>query len=364
MTVNRLMSSEYMEWAKCHSSARYNLAGSGLSDYPPESFPSRFEEIKLSSKGSYGHEELLQAIAARYGGRTENVFSTLGTSMANHLVMARILDRDDEVVIERPTYELLLSTSRYFGVTIKRFERRLEHGFKIDVDELKRVVSDKTRLIVITNLHNPSSAYADQRTMREIGIIAQQVGACVLVDEVYLDSALGASAQSAFHLGSEFVITNSLTKVYGLSGLRCGWILAEPALVKKLWRLNDLFYVNAPFPTEQMSVLAFAHFDEIAGRAHRLLKTNHDLLDRFLDSRNDLDVFRPEFGTTVFPKLVRGNVERLCKLLRAKYDTSVVPGSYFEMPEHFRIGFGCETKMLSSGLEQLSLALDEIASEV
>src|SRR5205807_328656 len=117
----------------------------------------------------------------------------------------------------------------------------------------------RTKLIVLTNLHNPSSALTPDSVLREVG----DLGAHVLVDEVYLDAVYEKTPRSSAHLGPQFIVTNSLTKVYGLSGLRCGWILAEPDLARAMWRLNDLFEVNAAHPAELLSVAAFRHLDAI-----------------------------------------------------------------------------------------------------
>jgi aspartate/methionine/tyrosine aminotransferase len=154
-------------------------------------------------------------------------------------------------------------------------------------------------------------------------------------------------------------VTNSLTKTYGLSGLRCGWILAAPELAQRMWRLNDLFAATAAHPAERMSVMAFDHLEQFRERARDLLTTNRALLDAFLDSRDDLECFRPPAGSVVFPRLPRGEPEGFFRLLREKYETSVVPGSFFEMPRHFRLGIGGETNTLKGGLERMGAALDE-----
>jgi hypothetical protein len=213
---------------------------------------------------------------------------------------------------------------------------------------------------VLTNLHNPSSAPTSDETLRQVGVVARACGARVLVDEVYLDAQFGRTPRSAFHLGEEFVTTNSLTKVYGLSGLRCGWALAAPELAQKMWRLNDLFGVIPAHAAERLSCIALANLDRISRRARRLLETNGALLNSFLESRDDLDSLKHQSGTVSFPRLKQGDVNGLCALLREKYETSVVPGSFFEMPHHFRIGIGCDTAMLTGGLERLGAALDEV----
>ena len=225
-----------------------------------------------------------------------------------------------------------------------------------------------TRLIVLTNLHNPSSAPISADTLRRIGKIAQRSGARVLVDEAYREMVFDGSAACAFAVGEElrggenpFVVTNSLTKVYGLSGLRCGWILAAPDLARRIWLLHDLFAANPAHAAERLSAMALDGLAKFRERTHALLSTNRPLLDAFLDSRPDLECFRPRDGTVVFPKLRRGEPEALFELLRDKYETSVVPGRYFEMPQHFRVGISGATEELRCGLERLGAALDEVA---
>ncbi|HEY6393663.1 MAG TPA: aminotransferase class I/II-fold pyridoxal phosphate-dependent enzyme [Bryobacteraceae bacterium] len=354
------MSSAYMQWAKKRSSSRFNLATSGLASYSLSQLPVKIEDLDpLSRGGDYGYPPLQQALAAHCGVSVENVVAATGASMANQLAMAAILEPGDEVLVEHPTYELLLAALGYLQADIRRFARRPETGFALDPSEIERAITSRTRLIVLTNLHNPSSVLTEETALREIGGIARRANARVLVDEVYLEAAFDLAPKSAFHLGPEFVITNSLTKVYGLSGLRCGWILADAELARRIWLLDDLFGVNAAHPAERLSVIAFQNFDRIRARARALLDTNRPILNQFLATRNDLEVQPIRFGTTVFPRLLSGPVDDFCELLRGKYDGTVVPGSFFEMPEHFRIGIGGETKHLVESLERLGAALDE-----
>jgi aspartate/methionine/tyrosine aminotransferase len=150
-----------------------------------------------------------------------------------------------------------------------------------------------------------------------------------------------------------------LTKAFGLSGLRCGWILAQAEVAKRMWLLNDLFAATAVHAGERLSVVAMQQLEGIGERAKQLLDRNRRILNDFLGTREDLEVVRPEFGTVMFPRVLRGTSEKLCQLLREKYETSVVPGVFFEMPAHFRIGIAGNADLLSEGLNRLGLALDE-----
>ena len=191
--------------------------------------------------------------------------------------------------------------------------------------------------------------------------MARGVGARVLVDEVYLEALFERTPGPAFRLGDEFVTTGSLTKVYGLSGLRCGWVLAEPGLAERLWRLNDLFGVIPAHPAERLSVIALENLGRVAARARRVLETNKNLLNSFYRSCDQLDWSPHEAGTVSFPRVRRGGADELCALLADRYETSVVPGRFFGMPDHIRVGIGGDTATVSEGLGRLGKALEALS---
>lgn len=361
MTAAReVMGSSYMHWAKTRSVAKYNLATSGLNNVKLSELRVSLDDIEIT-EGGYGYQPLVQSIATRYRVAPEEVVTAAGTTFANHLAMAALIKPGDEVLFEHPAYEPMLALARYLGADVKRFSRRFEDEFQISLAELERLVTPKTRLIVITNLHNPSGVLINDATMKQIGEIARRVGARVLVDEVYMETLFAALPPTSFHLGEEFVVTSSLTKAFGLSGLRCGWILAQAELAERMRLLNDLFASTAVHAGERLSVVAMQQLEPIGERAKQLLERNRRILNKFLDTREDLEVVRPEFGTVMFPRVRHGTSERLCQLLREKYETSVVPGVFFEMPAHFRIGIAGETDVLKAGLERLGKALDELS---
>jgi aspartate/methionine/tyrosine aminotransferase len=349
--------SDYMHWAKLHSHARYNLATSGVGPFPVSELPFDRGELEINGPTLYGFEPLQRAIASHAGVDPDRVVAATGTSGANHLAMAGLLEPGDEVVIEQPAYELLVSTALYFTSEVKRFARREENAYRLDPREVERAVSPRTKLIVLTNLHNPSSVLATEEELLAVGEIAKSAGARVLVDEVYLDAVYENTPISAAHYGPQFIVTSSLTKVYGLSGLRCGWILAEPDLARSLWRLKDLFGVNAAFPADQLSVAAFGHLSVIRDRARRILEADRAALVRFITDCPEIAAPLTPWGTTILPRLLRGDIDAFLHRLRNELETSVVPGRFFEMPRHFRIGMGVDHAMFEEGLRRLGRAI-------
>ena len=376
---NESKRSRYMEWAKLSASVRFNLATSGLTNVMMADFPLHLEELEITG-GGYGYQPLLERISRHTGAPLDCIVTAEGTSMANHLALAALVEPGDEVVIERPAYGPLLDVLRYLGARVRRIERPFQTDFAISLGEMEAAITRETRLVVLTNLHNPSGALIPRETLQVIGEMAWRVGAHVLVDEVYLEmlfdrppwtsgsSSLGndmlphVQGRSAFSLGENFVVTSSLTKAYGLSGLRCGWILAAPELARRIWLLNDLFAATPAHPAARISVVAFDHLPQFRERARVLLAANRTLLEAFFDSGPDLECFRPSAGTVVFPRLPKGDPDGFFKLLREKYETSVVPGTFFEMPRHFRLGIGGDSANLQTGLERLGVALDEFAA--
>ncbi len=355
----RTLESPYMNWAKLKSAAKFNLATSGMPNVLLKDFPFEKDDLELTY-GGYGFEPLVEAIAKKCSVKSENVVLSFGASMANHLAMAALIASGDEVLIEKPVYELIVSAAEYLGASVKFFERRHENDYRIDVNEIESKITNKTKLVILTNLHNPSSVYAEEETLRQIGAAASRVGAKVLADEVYLDTMFEDAPRSSFHLGENFVVTNSLTKTYGLSGLRCGWILADKDSAQTMRRLNDLFGVTNIHVAERLSLIALKNIHIFRDRAKNLLDTNRPLLNEFLDARDDLETVKAAYGTTVFPRLLSADEEKFFRLLREKYETSVVPGRFFYAENHFRLGITCDAATLCGGLDRLSAALDEV----
>jgi aspartate/methionine/tyrosine aminotransferase len=346
-----------MLWAKTQSHAKFNLATSGVGPFPLHDLPVTIEQLEINDDSAYGYALLQRAIAKKCGVDPDCVVAATGTSMANHLAMATLIDPGDEVLIEQPTYELLTSTLLYLGAALKTFVREEDKGYALDPAEVRRAITPATKLIVLTNLHNPSSALASDSVLREIGDLARGVGARVLVDEVYLDAVYTNTPKTSFHLGPEFIVTTSLTKVYGLSGLRCGWILAKPDLARAMWRLNDLFASTPVHPADLLSVVALENLSHIRERGRKLVETDRVLLREFLTRQEGLSSPCTEFGTTAILRLAKDNVGDFLARLRTEHETSAVPGHFFGLPNHFRVGMGVNTEMFREGLQRISLAL-------
>ena len=323
--------------------------------------PEARDALEINDFNLYGYRPLIRALADRYEVSPDQVITAPGTSMANYLAIAAIVGAGDEVLVEHPAYEPLLDIPELLGAKTRRFNRRF-HGdrFHIDLESLTDQVTPSTKLIILTNPHNPSGVLEPPEVLREVGRLAAQVGAYVLIDEVYMDFLFQTPPRTAVHLGSNFLMTCSLTKVYGLDGLRCGWVLGPADVVKAMWRLQDFFGVNGVIPGETTSVVAFKYLERFQKRTQAILAVNRPLMDQFMAANMAaLDWAPPDAGPVCFPRMRSGSADDFCARLRAEYDVGVIPGGFFEMPDHFRIGIGGETEPLKESLERLGMALDE-----
>ncbi len=348
--------SDYMHWAKTQSRARFNLATSGVGAFPLSELAG-LPALEINGDNSYGYAPLKAAIAQRHGVDSECVVTAAGTSGANYLAFATLLDDGGEVLLEHPTYGLLEDALLSLGAAVKHFPRARENGYALDPAAVRRAITPNTKLIVVTNLHNPSSVLTAESVLREIGEIARYVGALVLVDEVYLDAVYESTPRTSFHLGPEFLVTSSLTKVYGVSGLRCGWILAQPELARAMWRMNDVMTATPVHPGELLSIAVFQNLEKLRDRFRRIVMADRKVLGAFLDRTPQVSASRTDWGTTCFLHLTSGDVESFLTRLRDQYETSAVPGRFFGMPECIRIGMGVNSEMFAEGLRRVEDAL-------
>jgi aspartate/methionine/tyrosine aminotransferase len=347
-----------MAWSKSRPTPRFDLAISNVLGCAIDDLPGAREALSLEGTNENGYPPLIDAIAAAYGVPSSGVATAVGTSGANFLVFAALLEPGDDVMIERPGYDPLIGAARLLGANVVRVDRDAAAGFALDPDAVARALTPRTRLIVLTSPHNPSGTLIERGVLAAIGRIAESAGARVLVDEVYLD-VLGRDAVPAATIGPAFVSTSSLTKSYGLAGLRCGWTLSAPDVAERIRRARDVVDGTGSIVTDRLAVLAFMRREHLAVRARTLLQSNLALLRPFLAGRPELDVQEPRAGTVIFPRL-RGvdDAETFASRLLLERQTAVVPGRFFQAPAHVRIGYGGRTGDLAGGLAALGDALD------
>lgn len=359
----RTMRSDYMNFAKLGTAARFGLASSGIADCAMSDL-GEVGDLALHGSNPYGYVPLVEAVADRFAIPTECVVMPGGgASFANHLALAALLSPGDEVLIENPTYELIVRTLEYLQAGVTRFDLLARNDWALDAATVAARVTPKTRLVVLTNLHNPTGALASPQTIAAVAKSAADVGAMVLIDEVYLELLFrDGRAFTAFRPDGNIIVTSSLTKAYGLSGLRCGWILAPAEIAERMRRLNDLFASLPAHIAEQLGVVAFTRLPALRARATEILDENRAAYRDILGGHPALEQTVFDHGTTVFPRVAggEGSGDRLFRTLMDRFETSLVPGRFFGRSEHVRIGLCQRPAVTREGLLRVRAALDEL----
>ena len=356
---------EYMRWAKSmeYGGPEIFLARSGMPAPTRESLGVRLEDIELRHRRHDGDPEVRGRLAARYGLPEEQVVLAAGTSQANFLICAALLDPGDVAVVETPTYEALPRLVELVGAQVRPLPRHFEEDWRVEPDRLREVLTDRTRLVFLTSLHNPTGVAIPEETMRELGRVAEEVGARVVVDEVYLEYLPPGEIPPAATLGDTFVSTSSITKTYGLGGLRLGWAAGALELMERVLLVNDLIDVECAAPSQRIAARLFERADEIRAGVERHLASNLAVFEEWRQGRGDVDLVPPAGGASLFARLPEGVPSReLAQVLLDNHGTAVVPGDFFGAPGFLRIGIGGEEGELRAGLERLGLALDTFGS--
>jgi aspartate/methionine/tyrosine aminotransferase len=226
------------------------------------------------------------------------------------------------------------------------------------------MVTKDTKLIIATNLHNPSGIMTDENKFKALSEIARDNNVHVLSDEVYRDFMM-EDAPPPFSTFTELGIsTCSLSKFYGGGALRVGWALADPDIVDKGRKLNDYLTAVNSCAGESFGALILEKRNWYVDKVKNITKNNYPIVKEWMEGRSDLEWVEPRYGVIAFPKILGGfDSMKLAMLLLDKFRTMISPGRFFGPEDHFRIGFGGDEVMVKGGLETLGLALDELGKE-
>ncbi len=347
-------SAPYMEWAKKRPRADVDLAGSNLLACTLEDLPGARDAVDIAGESPNGYPPLVAAIAAHAGVDAPRVSTAGGCSGANFLALAALLDAGDEALIEWPGYDPLVAAARMLGGGVRFFERRFDEGWAVDPDRVERLATERTKVVVLSSPHNPSGVLASEEALDRLDELGRRRGFTVLIDEVYLETVEGKSAAPAAAARPAFVSTNSLTKAYGLTALRCGWSVASPETAEAIRRARDVADVHSAIPADRLSVVAFRNLPALRERARRILAANRDLWLGFAERTPQLEWVSPG-GSVVFPRFRDGrDAGAFASRLFDRHRVAIAPGSFFGAPSHFRVSLAGDTGKLARGLEAIA----------
>lgn len=306
---------------------------------------------------SNGTMALREQIAALYPGATpDHIQVTNGGSEANYITTWNLVEPGDEVVMMVPNYMQTWGLSRAFGGTIREWPLVHRGGrWTMDLDALERLVTARTKLIIICNPNNPTGARFDVPDLDRIAAIASRHGSWILSDEIYRGAELdGRETASMWGRGDRVVVTNGLSKAYGLPGLRIGWIAGPTATIASLWSYHDYTTISPGALSDFLARRALepARRTRILARTRRILNENFPVIAAWLDEHAGVFSYTPpDAGAIVYVRYHHSvNSTALVNRLRQEKSVLIVPGDHFGMDGYLRLGFGEETAYLREGL--------------
>ncbi|MFC1693140.1 aminotransferase class I/II-fold pyridoxal phosphate-dependent enzyme [Candidatus Latescibacterota bacterium] len=313
-----------------------------------------------------GRPELRECLAEQYPGLTpDQIIVTSGASEANFSIVSALVKPGDHVVVEHPNYTSMYEVPRSMGCEVSLLTLKFEDGFKPDLDRLSDMITPETKLVSLTHPNNPTGSMISEKELRDVIDIVESKNTYLLFDETYRDLEFDNPLPPAATLSSRVVSISSMSKCYGIPGIRIGW-----AATKNQFLLDSILAIR-----EQVSITNNALSEEIAlyvlkNRNKYLDKSKHHVIKNrrivsdWIDRQEDFEWIYPEAGVVSFPRIkshVSIDPEKLYRLLAEKYKTFVIPGRCFEMDNrHFRLGFGAMPEEIKTGLANVNKALQEL----
>ncbi len=349
----------------------YNLSESGvhpltLAELLTKEELERLSRVEIGYTQTNGTPELRKEIARLYPGLgTEQILTTAGSSEANFLLMWNLVEPGDEIVFELPNYMQMWGLLKGFGAQVRPFHLRESLEWQPDPDELRRLVTPKTKLIVLTNPNNPTGAVLSQDSRQTIIDLAAEVGAWIIADEVYQGAEIaGETTPSFWGAYDKVLVVNGLSKAYGLPGLRIGWMVGPEETIRRIWPYHDYTTISPSALSDRLAaiVLSPGRRETILKRTRKILNENFPALESWLKAQNELFSFvPPTAGAICFLRYnLKVNSTALVEQLIREKSVLLVPGDHFEMDGYLRIGFGPEKAYFLRGLSRVEETLKKI----
>jgi aspartate/methionine/tyrosine aminotransferase len=349
----------------------YNLADSSVQCVNTHELVSDAEAGELLHVPLYypevnGTELLRERIAALYPDATaNNVLVTVGASQANSIISSTLLEPGDEVIVISPGYRQVWGLAKNLGCRVQEVELRPEDNWQLDLDRLDSLCNKSTKLVAIVNPNNPTGSVLSLAEMRRVVEICEKHGAWLHADEVYRGTEFNQDETSGFWGEySKVICVNSLSKAYGLAGLRIGWLVASPEMVQALWRRHEYAVIAASGPSMKLAEIALQKEKRqmLLERQKKLSREGQKFVQTWIARQDGLFSTVPPAATSI--AFVRYHLDmpslEFAELLRKKASVLVAPGSFLGTEYHFRIGIGYPAEKLQAALDRIAGVTGEL----
>ena len=350
---------------------KYNLTESGIHPFALSEVLNQDEieelcSIRLGYVQSNGSEELREAISQLYpSSDRDNVLVTNGSAEANFLAIWTYLEPEDELIYMLPNYMQIWGIARSFGITVKPFHLREELQWGPDLEQIKSLITPRTKMIAVCNPNNPTGAVLSEEEMKEIIRMAEQADAWIYADEVYRGAEYDGEETPSF-LGKyeKAIVCCGLSKAYALPGLRIGWLVGPKKAMEKAWSYHDYTTIGSGILSNRIATLVLRPElrKKVLDRNRRILIENLAAFQEWIGRHNGLfELIPPQGGGIVFPKYnIEINSTELATRLREEKSVFIAAGDLFGMDHYMRIGIGTEKDYFMAGLSLIDETLEEI----
>jgi aspartate/methionine/tyrosine aminotransferase len=350
----------------------YNLADSSVKCLITNEWLNADEAQQLLATGLYypevnGSTLLRERIASLYtGAGPGNVLVTVGAAQANSMICSTLLEPGDEVIVVSPGYRQVWGLAKNLGCRVLELELRSQDHWRPDLDRLAALAGNKTKLISVVNPNNPTGAVLSAEEMRRIVEICERTGAWLHADEVYQGTEFETGETPSFwRMYDKLVCTNSLSKAYGLSGLRIGWAVADAELIEALWRRHEYAVIAAAGPSMKLAEIALqaGKREMLLKRQRQLAREGHALLQEWAAQQDGKFVAQKPAATSIAFVGYSFDIPSvdLADHIRRKASVLVAPGAYLGTEHHLRIAVGYDTHKLSAALDRIGTAVSDLA---
>lgn len=346
-----------------YGNIRYNLAESSVTDRPLSDLGIDLNSTILAYGDHRGHRPLRAEIAADAGVDPSQVLATAGAAGALFMISTTLLAPGDHLIVVRPNYATNLETPRAIGCEITLIDLSFEQGFALDLDRITAAIRPNTKLISLTTPHNPTGVCLDLAAMKGAATVAAKAGCHLLVDETYRDMTFGPKPPLAATIAPNVISVSSVSKSYGIPGVRVGWIVnTDAALMERFLAAKEQIGICGSMLDETAAAAAVAQRHTFLPALQKRLAAGRDTVAAWIASEPRMEWVRPEGGCVSFPRIkssVKIDIERFYQALD-EAAVAVGPGHWFEQDRRFmRIGYGWPTaEELKAGLAAISKALD------
>jgi aspartate/methionine/tyrosine aminotransferase len=347
-----------------------NLSESGVLPFTFDEFCEFAGVEPGSTKLGYGHTDgtpqLRARVAAMFpGAGPQNVVATTGSAEANFIALWRLIEPGDRVVVVQPAYAQTPGLAAGLGAEVVEMWLEEERDWQPAPGAAEELVRPGTRLVVVTNPNNPTGALLSDTAAAEIAGAAERVGAWVLADEVYAGAELAGEPTPTFWGRAQRVlVSGSLSKAYGLPGLRLGWIVGPAEWRDELWARKDYTTIAPSALSDRLASAALEPTtrSSLLERGRRILRENLEILTEWAAGHEDILRFRPPRAGAIafFGYEAPLQSAELAERLRVEKSVLLVPGTHFGLEGYFRIGYGYEGSKLAEALARVSELLSEV----